>query len=60
MRIPEELAKAKVRFLCETFVTQRAKHWFTADTFHALMRLRGVESHARFAEAFYARKLLLD
>ena len=54
-------ARAKVRNLLAAFRSQRRKRWFTADTFEALMRLRGVESAAEdgFAEAFYARKAVI-
>ncbi len=53
------VARAKIRHLRSAFGSQRTKPWFTADTFHALMRLRGVESGAPdgLAEAFYARKV---
>lgn len=59
VRLPDEIVEEKIRLICETFTSQRTKPWFTADTFRALMRLRGVEANARFAEAFYARKLVL-
>ena len=59
VRIPDDLADLKVRSICDTFVTQHGKAWFTPDTFRALMRLRGVESNCHFAEAFHARKLVL-
>ena len=59
VRLPEELVERKIRAICETFQSQRAKHWFTADAFRALMRLRGVESNVMFAEAFHGRKLAL-
>jgi LmbE family N-acetylglucosaminyl deacetylase len=59
VRLPKELVERKIRYLCDTFTTQAAKPWFTADVFRALMRLRGVEANAPFAEAFYARKLVL-
>jgi LmbE family N-acetylglucosaminyl deacetylase len=51
----------KIRILLDTYRTQRAKHWFTADTFRGLMRLRGIESGAAsgWAEGFHASKLLL-
>jgi|TARA_R110002050_G_scaffold103844_1_gene212932 LmbE family N-acetylglucosaminyl deacetylase len=45
--------------LMETFVSQQSKHWFDVDTFNALPRLRGMESATNFAEAFYARKLVI-
>jgi LmbE family N-acetylglucosaminyl deacetylase len=51
----------KVSCLLESFPSQRARAWFTADTFRALARLRGIESGAPsgFAEAFHGRKLCL-
>jgi LmbE family N-acetylglucosaminyl deacetylase len=53
--------KAKVDMLLECFPSQRSRTWFTADTFEALARLRGIECNAPegFAEAFYARKTRL-
>ena len=55
-------ARAKVRHLQAAFGSQRKKRWFTPDTFHALLRLRGVESGAPvgLAEAFYARKAVVS
>jgi LmbE family N-acetylglucosaminyl deacetylase len=51
----------KVRYLLDAFATQRPKHWFTEETFLALMRLRGIECVAPsgYAEAFYCRKLVV-
>lgn len=51
------LAERKARQVVEGFPSQADKHWFTQDTFLALMRLRGVQCGTRYAEAFYARKL---
>jgi LmbE family N-acetylglucosaminyl deacetylase len=53
--------RRKVRLLLRGFATQRAKRWFTAETFNAIMRIRGVECNAPsgYAEAFYARKILI-
>lgn len=52
----------KISYLLRVFGTQRGKHWFTADAFEALLRIRGLEccSPTRFAEAFYVRKQLLS
>ncbi len=49
----------KVQALLDAFPSQRSKHWFTADAFKAVLRLRGIESNATsgFAEAFHCRKL---
>ncbi len=57
---PADLAARKVELICEHFKSQHAKPWFTADTFQALMRLRGVESNTAFAEAFHARKIVVS
>ncbi len=59
--VDAESASAKARLLVKHFGTQRAKHWFTEDLFLGLMRLRGVEcrSESGFAEAFYARKIVI-
>jgi LmbE family N-acetylglucosaminyl deacetylase len=57
--LTEDIADRKVELLCKTFATQRGKPWFTEDTFRALMRLRGIEAGARYAEAFYGRKVVL-
>jgi LmbE family N-acetylglucosaminyl deacetylase len=54
----EELARRKVDLLMRNFPSQAARRWFRPETFESLMRLRGIECHARegFAEAFHARK----
>ncbi|MGH8594925.1 MAG: PIG-L deacetylase family protein [Gammaproteobacteria bacterium] len=51
----------KIDYLMAYFATQSNKHWFTRETFEAILRLRGIESRApeNFAEAFYCRKLVL-
>jgi len=58
---PVALARRKVRHLERIFASQRGKHWFTAETFLGLMRIRGIEcrSGSGLAEAFHARKLTL-
>jgi LmbE family N-acetylglucosaminyl deacetylase len=49
----------KLELLARHFPSQSGKHWFDAETFRGLMRLRGMEANApeRFAEAFVGRKL---
>ena len=51
----------KIDLLISHFSSQRSKQWFDAETFLGLARLRGMECRApdRYAEAFFARKLLL-
>ncbi|HEX4023311.1 MAG TPA: PIG-L family deacetylase [Steroidobacteraceae bacterium] len=54
-------AERKIEILLDCYRSQRSKPWFTADTFRALMRLRGVESGGKsgWAEGFHAAKVLL-
>jgi LmbE family N-acetylglucosaminyl deacetylase len=54
------IARRKARLLMEGFGTQRAKRWFTEDTFLGLMRLRGIECGAPMAEGFHNRKATLQ
>jgi len=51
----------KIDLILEHFASQADKQWFSADTFRALMRLRGIECAAPdgHAEAFHASKLTL-
>jgi LmbE family N-acetylglucosaminyl deacetylase len=53
--------KKKIDLLLLHFGSQRSKHWFDAEAFTGLARLRGMECRApeRYAEAFFARKLVL-
>ena len=57
---PAQVEK-KIRILQQCYPSQHPKRWFTADTFRALMRLRGIESGGQtgWAEGFHTRKLLL-
>jgi LmbE family N-acetylglucosaminyl deacetylase len=57
--LSEEVLARKVELLHKHFGTQRSKAWFDDETFRGLARLRGIECRERYAEAFYARKLLL-
>ena len=55
-----ETCEKKVRFIMDTFHSQRSKRWFEPETFKSLMRLRGMECNAPsgYAEAFFCRKLV--
>jgi LmbE family N-acetylglucosaminyl deacetylase len=61
VHLDEEICRRKVRSIIEMFQTQHNRHWFTDETFLALLRLRGVESGAPggYAEAFYCRKAVI-
>ena len=54
--------EAKVAAVIDAYPSQASKNWLDTDTLRSLLRLRGVECNApeRFAEAFYARKLVLS
>lgn len=60
VHLDEKICRKKIQFLLRCFQTQGNKHWFSADTFQALLRLRGIESASpvKYAEAFYARKVV--
>jgi LmbE family N-acetylglucosaminyl deacetylase len=52
----------KIEILLAEYETQKGRSWFEPETFRSLARLRGMECSApeRYAEAFYARKVVLD
>jgi LmbE family N-acetylglucosaminyl deacetylase len=56
-----ETMRRKNAHLLRHFGSQRSKHWFEAENFSALARLRAIECRAPdgFAEAFHARKIVL-
>jgi LmbE family N-acetylglucosaminyl deacetylase len=55
-------ARRKSKTLLDVFGSQRAKDWFSEETFLGLLRLRGIECRADdgYAEAFHARKVLFQ
>ncbi len=56
--LEKRMARRKAKHLAAAFPSQRDKHWFSEETFLALMRLRGMECAAHYAEAFYCRKVV--
>jgi LmbE family N-acetylglucosaminyl deacetylase len=62
VHLDKETCDRKVHNIVDMFQTQQNRHWFTAETFLSLLRLRGVESAAPggYAEAFYCRKAVFD
>jgi LmbE family N-acetylglucosaminyl deacetylase len=60
--VSEEALERKIELLHRHFPSQATKPWFDRDTFRGLARLRGLESGSptRFAEAFFAPKLVVD
>jgi LmbE family N-acetylglucosaminyl deacetylase len=57
--LSEAQVARKLEIVLDAFASQRTRRWFDAETFRALLRLRGVECNAVHAEAFHARKLVL-
>ena len=60
--ISDDASKKKIDALMNCYGSQIDKHWFSEETFMALMRLRGLEcrSPTGLAEAFYTSKLMLS
>jgi LmbE family N-acetylglucosaminyl deacetylase len=59
VQLDRDLCDRKLDALIRFFQTQANKHWFTTETFNAILRIRGVEckSPGGYAEAFYCRKI---
>jgi LmbE family N-acetylglucosaminyl deacetylase len=56
-----EIVERKVEGLMSHFESQRSRRWFAPETFHGLMRVRGLQAAAPsgLAEGFYGPKLWL-
>ncbi|MHA3702438.1 PIG-L deacetylase family protein [Jatrophihabitans sp. YIM 134969] len=57
--LADDVAERKWELLHEHFASQRSRDWFDRDAILGLARLRGVECHARYAEAFHTTKAVL-
>lgn len=55
-----EVAELKVDLLQRHYASQRHRAWYDREAFLGLARIRGIECHARYAEAFHVSKLTLD
>ncbi|MFB7653404.1 MULTISPECIES: PIG-L deacetylase family protein [unclassified Streptomyces] len=55
-----EIAERKVRLLQEHYPSQRHRPWYDREAFLGLARIRGIECHTRYAEAFAVTKLTLN
>ena len=58
-KINQNQANQKIKIILDRFKSQTGKHWFDEETFLSLMRIRGLESAAKYSEAFYSRKSVL-
>jgi LmbE family N-acetylglucosaminyl deacetylase len=58
--LSEATCNRKISKIMNAHESQKDKHWFKADLFMSLLRLRGMEACSRegFAEAFYCRKIV--
>src|SRR5215469_13951352 len=54
-----DTARREVELLHKCYPSQRGHHWWADEVFLGLARLRGMECHAPYAEAFSCTKLLL-
>ncbi|MBB1242820.1 PIG-L family deacetylase [Streptomyces durbertensis] len=52
-------AEQKVRLLQDHYPSQRHRPWYDREAFLGLARIRGIECHTRYAEAFTVTKLAL-
>ena len=61
VQLQESQLQEKITHLLDCFESQKAKSWFTDETFRALARIRGIESSSPtgFAEAFHCRKIVM-
>jgi len=55
-----EVAEAKAGLLHRHYPSQRHRSWYDREAFLGLARIRGIECHARYAEAFHVNKLTFD
>jgi LmbE family N-acetylglucosaminyl deacetylase len=58
--IPSQTAHLKTRLLANCYPSQSGRDWFDDEAFLGLMRVRGVQCRARYAESFTVEKAVLD
>lgn len=61
VNIDKHICDKKVKYILDSFQSQRSHQWFDEDTFLSMLRLRGIESNSptKYAEAFYCRKIIM-
>jgi LmbE family N-acetylglucosaminyl deacetylase len=60
MDIPGDVARKKAQVLADSYPSQSHRDWFDDEAFLGLMRVRGVQCHVRYAEAFVTEKAVLS
>lgn len=60
VHLDDFICQTKIKYIFDSFQSQKEKQWFTEETFLSILRLRGIESNApsKYAEAFYCRKAI--
>jgi LmbE family N-acetylglucosaminyl deacetylase len=58
--ISDETARQKPTLLAQCYPSQSGRDWFDDEVLLGLMRVRGVQCRARYAEAFTVEKAILD
>lgn len=58
--VPDAAAEHKVASITSHYPSQAHHDWFDREAFLALMRVRGVQCHHRYAEAFTTEKLVIS
>jgi LmbE family N-acetylglucosaminyl deacetylase len=56
----DHAARRKTELLHKSYPSQRNRDWWDDEVFLGLARLRGMECRARYAEAFYCHKSVLN
>lgn len=58
--LSERIARRKAELLGKHYPSQHGKDWYTEDAFLSLARLRGIQQHTTYAEAFHVEKLAVN
>jgi LmbE family N-acetylglucosaminyl deacetylase len=58
--ISADVMTRKIELLHQHYPSQVGKDWFDDETFRGLARIRGAQSHTRYAEAFHVEKQVLE
>ncbi|WP_433654750.1 PIG-L deacetylase family protein [Nocardia sp. CA-128927] len=58
--LPPGIAEAKARLLLKHYPSQQDRDWFDESAFLASARVRGVQCHAEYAEAFLVEKAVVS
>jgi LmbE family N-acetylglucosaminyl deacetylase len=58
--LSDEIMHLKAELLDKAFPSQRDRQWWDHEMFSGLARLRGIECHHRYAEAFQVDKVTLQ